>query len=130
MRLIPSRHLLWTFAAATALALLSTPARTAQDDPSEVMTVMQFAAKNPASVPELKKRMLAMRDFQRKQTGLVDNAIYENRNPQTAPQYVGVARWKQLKNWEDLWQNEQFQTLVRAVSEVGTVTPGVYGAVK
>lgn len=130
MRLIPSRHLLWTFAAATALALLSTPARTAQDDPSEVMTVMQFAAKNPASVPELKKRMLAMRDFQRKQTGLVDNALYENRNPQTAPQYVGVARWKQLKNWEDLWQNEQFQTLVRAVSEVGTVTPGVYGAVK
>jgi hypothetical protein len=60
----------------------------------------------------------------------VDNALYENRNPQTAPQYVGVARWKQLKNWEDLWQNGQFQTLVRAVSEVGTVTPGVYGAVK
>jgi hypothetical protein len=130
MRLLPFRHLLWTFAAATALALLSTPAQAAQDDPSEVVTVMQFAAKNPASVPELKKRMLAMRDFQRKQTGLVDNALYENRNPQTAPQYVGVARWKQLKNWEDLWQNGQFQTLVRAVSEVGTVTPGVYGAVK
>lgn len=130
MRLLPIRHLLWSFATATALALLSTPARAAQDDPSEVVTVMQFAAKNPASVPELKKRMLAMRDFQRKQTGLVDNALYENRNPQTAPQYVGVARWKQLKNWEDLWQNEQFQTLVRAVSEVGTVTPGVYGAVK
>lgn len=129
MRILPSRRLLWAFAA-MAIALLSTPARAAQDDPSEVVTVMQFAAKNPASVPELKKRMLAMRDFQRKQTGLVDNALYENRNPQTAPQYVGVARWKQLKNWEDLWQNEQFQTLVRAVSEVGTVTPGVYGAVK
>lgn len=119
-------------AAALTTLTLAAPwcTQAAADDASHVMTVMQFAAKNPASVPELKKRMLAMRDFQRQQPGYVENAVYENRNPQTSPQYVGVARWKSLKDWESLWQNEQFQKHVRAVGEVGEVAPGVFTPVK
>ena len=100
------------------------------DSPDHVVTVMQFTAKSPEAVPELKKRMKAMRDFLRKQPGFVENALFENRNPQTSPQYVGVSQWKKLKDWENLWAGEQFQVLMRAISEVGTVNPGVYNAVK
>jgi hypothetical protein len=42
---------------------------------------------------------------------------------------VGVARWKSLKDWEALWQNEDFQKLVRSISEVGEINPGVFTAV-
>lgn len=106
------------------------PSHAALDDPNHVVTVMQFSAKSPESIPELKKRMQAMRDFLRKQPGYVENALFENRNPQTSPQYVGVSQWKKLKDWENLWQGEQFQALMRAIGEVGTVSPGVYSAVK
>jgi heme-degrading monooxygenase HmoA len=114
-------------AAALSFAI---PSQAALDDPSHVVTVMQFTAKSPESMPELKKRMQAMRDFLRKQPGYVENALFENRNPQTSPQYVGVSQWKKLKDWENLWQGEQFQLLMRAIGEVGTVSPGIYSAVK
>lgn len=106
------------------------PAQAAMDSPDHVVTVMQFTAKSPEAVPELKKRMQAMRDFLKKQPGYVENALFENRNAQTSPQYVGVSQWKKLKDWENLWQGEQFQVLMRGISEVGTVNPGVYNAVK
>jgi heme-degrading monooxygenase HmoA len=115
----------------TSLAfLVPTPSQAALDDPGHVVTVMQFSAKSPASLPALKERMLAMRNFQRQQPGYVENALFENRNVQTSPQYVGVARWKSLKEWETLWQNDAFQKLVRAINEVGETKPGVFTAVK
>lgn len=128
MRLLFSRFVALGMVAMTMA--LTTPAQAALDDPSHVMTVMQFSAKSPEAVPELKKRMQAMRDFLRKQPGYVENALFENRNPQTSPQYVGVSRWKKLKDWENLWLSEPFQVLVRSIGEVGTVNPGVYNAVK
>lgn len=122
-RLVALGMLAWTMA-------LTTPAQAAMDDPNMVVTVMQFSAKSPQTVPELKKRMQAMRDFLRNQPGYVENALFENRNLQNSPQYVGVSRWKKLKDWENLWLNESFQVLIRSIGEVGTVTPGVYSAVK
>lgn len=117
--------------AVTSVALMMPSlSQAALDEPGHVVTVMQFSAKNAASVPELKKRMLAMRDFQRQQPGYVENAVFENRNQQTAPQYVGVARWKTLKEWEDLWQRDQFQKLVRSIGEVGDIKPGVFNLVR
>jgi heme-degrading monooxygenase HmoA len=127
-----TRHLAARFLAAalTTLALLMPSlSRAALDDPSHVVTVMQFSAKSKNSVEELKKRMLAMRDFQRRQPGYVENAVFENRNQERKPQFVGVARWKSLKDWEALWQNENFQKLVRSISEVGEINPGVFTAV-
>jgi heme-degrading monooxygenase HmoA len=118
------------FAMFVAALALTTQSHAALDDPSHVVTVMHFSAKAPSSTPELKKRMQAMRDYLRKQPGYVENALFENRNPENAPQFVGVSRWKNLKDWENLWQNQQFQLLMRAIGEVGTVTPGVYNAVK
>lgn len=119
-----------TIGLSTLVLMFPTLSHAAMDEPGHVVTVMQFSAKNPASVAALKERMLAMRDFQRQQPGYVENALFENRNPQTTPQYVGVARWKTLKEWETLWQNDTFQKLVRAINEVGETKPGVFTAVK
>ncbi len=110
--------------------LTISPAQAALDSPDQVFTVMQFKAKTPADIVELKKRMTAMRDFQRQHAKPIENALFENRNPQLAPHYVGVARWKSLKDWEALWNNEGFQKLVRSITEVGEITPGVFTSVK
>lgn len=91
---------------------------------------MQFSAKDAASLPELKKRMAAMRDHLRKQPGYIENALFENRNVQNKPHYVGVSRWKSFKDWENLWLKEDFQKLVRSISEVGEINPGTFAAVK
>lgn len=115
---------------AGAPAALTTATAAPLDDPNTVLTVMQFSARGAAALPELKKRMAAMRDFQRKQPGYVENALMENRNPQTKPHFVGVARWKSVKDWETMWQKEEFQKLVRSIGEVGDVTPGVFSAVR
>lgn len=114
---------------AASWAMAST-AHAAMDTSGEVVTVMQFKAKNPAAVPELKKRMAAMRDFQRQKASPIENALFENRNPAASPHYVGVARWKSLKDWEALWNNVEFQKLVRAITEVGEINPGTFTAVQ
>lgn len=116
-----------TICIAWPAAVLAAPAL---DDPGLVMTVMQFTSKSPANKPELKKRMMAMRDYLRKQPGYVENALLENRNGDNKPNYVGVSRWKSFKDWEALWAKEDFQKLVRAVGEVGDVDPGTFAPVK
>jgi heme-degrading monooxygenase HmoA len=124
------RHLV-NLAATACLALpLAAAAATPLDDPNTVLTVMQFSAKDAAALPELKKRMAAMRDYLRKQPGYIENALMENRNSQSKPQFVGVSRWKSFKDWENLWLKDDFQKLVRSISEVGELTPGTFAAVK
>jgi heme-degrading monooxygenase HmoA len=116
-----------------ALALAATTsaiAATALDDPNSVITVMQFTARNDAQRAELKVRMAAMRDHLRTQAGLLENALFENRNPASNPHYVGVSRWKSFKDWENIWLNPKTQDLVRRIGEVGTLVPGTFGVVK
>jgi heme-degrading monooxygenase HmoA len=116
---------------AVALAFAATPAGSAPlDDPDSVMTVMQFTARNDASRAELKVRMAAMRDHLRAHPGLLENALFENRNPSNNPHYVGVSRWKSFKDWESIWLNPKTQDLVRRIGEVGTLVPGTFAAVK
>lgn len=116
-------------AASWAMATTSA-AHAALDTPGDVITVMQFKAKNAAAIPELKKRMAAMRDFQRQKASPIENALFENRNPAASPHFVGVSRWKSLKDWEALWNNDEFQKLVRSITEVGELSPGTFTAVK
>ena len=111
------------------LAAMSAPVP-ALDDPSTVVTVMQFSAKSPAVKPELMKRMTAIRDFIRKQPGYVDNVLMENRNPDTQPNFVGVSRWKSIKDWEALWTKPELQKLVASASEVGNISPGSFAPIK
>lgn len=100
------------------------------DDSNLMFTAMQFTAKDGASRAELKKRLLAMRDYQRRQPGFVDNALLENFHPEAKPQFVGVARWKNAKDWEALWLSKEFQGIVRSLGEVGDLTPAMYAPVK
>ena len=67
-----------------------TPSVAAMDDAGTVITVMQFSARTETSRAELKKRMGEMRDYLRTQPGMVENALFENRNPTVKPHYVGV----------------------------------------
>jgi heme-degrading monooxygenase HmoA len=113
-----------------ALPLLANAAPVGLDDGKSVLTVMQFTAKANASKAELKKRMIAMRDFQRAQPGYVENTVMENTNPASKPDYVGVSRWASFKEWEAMWLKPEFQKLVASVGEVGVITPGTFQAVK
>lgn len=123
-------------AALSALPLLAlaaaSPASDASplDDPNSVITVMQFTARSEASRTELKLRMAAMRDHLRTQPGLLENALFENRNSAAKPHYVGVSRWKSIKDWESLWLNPKTQALVARIGEVGDLVPGTFGVVK
>ncbi len=102
----------------------------ALDDPNTVVTVMQFSARNAASRPQLQDRMGAIRDYIRKQPGYIENALMENRNTGTKPDFVGVSRWKSFKDWEALWLKPEFQRLVAAAGEVGDINPGTYSPLK
>ena len=102
----------------------------ALDDPSTVVTVMQFSARNAATRAQLQERMGAIRDYIRKQPGYIENALMENRNTGSKPDFVGVSRWKSFKDWEALWLKPEFQKLVAAAGEVGEINPGTYSPLK
>ncbi len=106
------------------------PAKPALDDPNTVVTVMQFTANTAATRPQLQERMRAIRDYLRTQPGYVENVLMENRNSTSKPDYVGVSRWKSVKDWEALWLKPEFQKLVASVAEVGTLNPGIFSPVK
>ena len=126
------RTILTSLTALTALAATAHAAAGAAplDDADSVITVMQFPAKSEASRAELKKRMAAMRDYLRTQPGLIENALFENRNTGAKPHYVGVSRLKSIKDWENLWLKKETQSLVRQIGEVGELVSGTFSAVR
>ena len=123
---------------ATALAIalaVSSPAMQAQtvpalDDPNTVVTVMQFTARGASTRAQLQERMGAIRDYIRKQPGYIENALMENRSGNGKPDFVGVSRWKSLKDWEALWLKPEFQKLVASAGEVGEINPATFSPVK
>lgn len=102
----------------------------ALDEPGAVLTVMQFTARSDADIGQLRELMREMRDYQRTLPGHIDNAVFENRNPQQQPHFVGVARWASLKQWEVLWASDRFQDIVRRLGRSGTLTPGIFAPVQ
>lgn len=91
---------------------------------------MQLTARDAASKPELMKRMAAIRDFMRDQPGYIENVLVENSNPSAKPHFVGVSRWTSIKAWEGAWLKPEFQAMVKSVTEVGDLMPGVFKPVK
>ena len=120
------------FAVALSISSILAPAQAAPalDDPNTVVTVMQFSARSAATRAQLQERMGAIRDYIRKQPGYIENALMENRNAGSKPEFVGVSRWKSFKDWEALWLKPEFQKLVAAAGEVGEINPGTYSPVK
>lgn len=111
-------------------AVAPAQAAPALDDPNTVVTVMQFSARSADKRAQLQTRMATIRDYIRKQPGYIENALMENRNPDSKPDFVGVSRWKSFKDWEALWLKPEFQKLIAAVGEVGDINPGTYSPVK
>ena len=124
------RYALFALAVSVSSIAPFAQAAPALDDPSTVVTVMQFSARNAATRAQLQERMGAIRDYIRKQPGFVDNALMENRNTGNKPDFVGVSRWKSFKDWEALWLKPEFQKLVAAAGEVGEINPGTYSPIK
>lgn len=120
----------FAFALSVSSALAPVQAAPALDDPNTVVTVMQFSARSAATRAQLQERMGAIRDYIRKQPGYIENALMENRNSGSKPEFVGVSRWKSFKDWEALWLKPEFQKLVAAAGEVGEINPGTYSPVK
>lgn len=121
---------LLTVALAVSSAASSAQGVPALDDPNTVVTVMQFSARNAATRAQLQERMGAIRDYIRKQPGYIENELMENRNSGSKPDFVGVSRWKSFKDWEVLWLEPEFQTLVAAAGEVGDISPGTFAPMK
>ena len=123
-------NVLLALAFSLSSALFSVQAAPALDDPNTVVTVMQFSARSAATRTQLQERMGAIRDYIRKQPGYIENALMENRNTGSKPDFVGVSRWKSFKDWEALWLKPEFQKLVAAAGEVGEINPGTYSPLK
>jgi heme-degrading monooxygenase HmoA len=100
------------------------------DDPDSVITVMQFAARSEGSRAKLKLPMAAMRDHLRAQQGLLENVLFENRNPTAKLRYRSVSPWKSFKDWQNLGPNPKAQALDARIGEVGDLVPGTFGVVK
>ena len=124
------RAALLTITLALCSAAPLAQAAPALDDPSTVVTVMQFSARSAGTRAQLQERMGAIRDYIRKQPGYIENALMENRNSGSKPEFVGVSRWKSFKDWEAMWLKPEFQKLVAAASEVGEINPGTFAPVK
>jgi heme-degrading monooxygenase HmoA len=125
------RHAAFSVLPLLAVAAASPAAEAAAlDDPNSVITVMQYSARSEVTRAELKLRMAAMRDHLRAKPGLVENALFENRNATTKHHDVGVSRWKSSKDRESLWLDAKTQALVARIGEVGDFEPGTFGVVK
>ena len=99
-------------------------------DPNTVTTVMQFTVKDNASRANLQEALAAIGSYVAKQPTCLENVFMKNTNNSAAPQFIGVARWKSVKDWEALWLDEAFQVLVGRFAEYGTINPGIFSPVE
>ncbi len=124
-----SRHSLF---AALCLALMLPNAALAQAQPADSVTIViplnSVGASREASV----KAMQAVQAVVRKQAGLIDEVLLENKNPANKPSHVHVMRWRALKNFEGMAANTEFQNVLRANSAALAVadSAGIYTPVK
>ena len=67
----------------------------------------------------------------RKQPGLIDEVLLENKNPADKPSHVHMTRWREQKNWEAVFTNAEFQQAINANVAFFTVDgEGIYTPVK
>ncbi len=121
---------------ATALslaAIFSVPHASAQPKPALegttiVIPLNAIGASREASV----KSMQAIAAVIRKQPGLIDEVLMEHKNPANKPSHVHVMRWRDMKNWEVVIVNPEFQKALQAHATTVQVqdAAGVYTPVK
>ena len=127
-------HRRFIFATASLFALsLAAPATFAQTKPlSEGVTIViplnAIGNSREASVSSMK----AIAAVVRKQPGLIDDVVMEHRNPANKPSHVHVMRWKEMKNWEAVHGDPEFQKVLQANKSSVQVQDGagVYTPIK
>jgi hypothetical protein len=108
------RRLILVTASFFALSLAA-PVVFAQTKPlSEGVTIViplnAIGNSREASVSSMK----AIAAVVRKQAGLIDDVVMEHRNPANKPSHVHVMRWKEMKNWEAVHGDPEFQKILQA----------------
>jgi len=99
--------------------------------PEGVTIVIPLAAATGKSRDEVVKAMQNIVAVSRKQPGLIDEVLMENKNPANKPTHVHVTRWREMKNWEMEFANADFQKAVAANPGFFTVDgAGIYTPVK
>lgn len=70
------------------------------------------------------KAMQSIVSLVRKQPGLLDDQLLENKNQANQPSHVHVTRWREQKNWEAVFSNQEFLKALQAHSAQVTVAGG------
>ena len=104
-----------TWMASTAMA------QTKPTAPDGVMIVIPLAAAAGKDRNDVVKAMQSVVAVIRKQPGLLDEVLMENRNPTNKPSHVHVTRWRELKNWETVFADAEFQKAMASSSGLFTV---------
>lgn len=96
-------------------------AQTKPTAPDGVMIVIPLAAAAGKDRNDVVKAMQSVVAVIRKQPGLLDEVLMENRNPTNKPSHVHVTRWRELKNWETVFADAEFQKAMASSSGLFTV---------
>jgi quinol monooxygenase YgiN len=124
-----------TLLAATALfvSVALAPHSFAQTKPlQEGVTIVIPLNATGASREASVKAMKAIAAVVEKQPGLIEGVLMEHRNPANKPSHVHVMRWKDMKSWEAVHANPEFQKILQANTATVQVQDGagVYTPVK
>lgn len=104
--------------AVSALSLAQT--KPAQEGVTIVIPLIAQGTSREASL----KAMQTIVKLVRKQPGLLDEQLLENKNPANRPSHVHVTRWRELKDWETVFSNQEFLKALQAHSAQVTVADG------
>ena len=106
-------------------------AQTQPAAPDGVTIVIPLAAAAGKGRDEVVKAMQNIVAVIRKQPGLIDEVLMENKNPANKPTHVHVTRWRELKHWETVFASAEFQKAMASNSGFFTVdAAGIYTPVK
>ena len=121
-----------TMAFTAAIGMLSSAqAQTKPAAPEGLTIVIPLAAAAGKSRTDVLKAMQNVVAVIRKQPGLIDEVLLENKNPANKPSHVHVTRWREQKNWEAVFTNAEFQQAFNANLAFFTVDgAGIYTPVK
>ena len=121
-----------TLALTAAIAMVfSAQAQTKPAAPEGVTIVIPLVAAAGKSRDDVLKAMQNIIAVIRKQPGLIDEVLMENKNPANKPTHVHVTRWREQKNWEAVFTNAEFQQAINANVAFFTVdAAGIYTPVK
>lgn len=114
-------------------ALAAVPCSFAQTKPlSDGLTIVIPLNATGQSREASVKAMKAIAAVVEKQPGVIDGVLMAHRNPDNKPSHVHVMRWKDLKSWEAVHANPEFQKVLQANTATVQVqdAAGVYTPVK